>query len=285
MIAERRPGRGPQISKENRRLIISQAVHDARNMPRWPLAARLKDLIEKMGYTSPSDETLVKMISEARNKQPRDLEKPWSIGACSYYNIPHDMIPVLIKLQKLMAEYGDDEDVSRVLTVREAQWIARLYHMAEPLIREFPNAAESGFLWLDFIASSYVQRERVSEQMNEQYPDTTDLDRLYFYSDDFLNHDVLISWWAALLPDHKRAIIDALEEQRAETHRDIERHKKRPLSTEETKMIDDCYDSMQKGGLVALREFVNQSPLAQENGMIHLVASVLYETVRSGGIK
>jgi len=284
MNAER-TGRGPQISKEVRRLIISQAVHDARNMPRWPLAARLKDLIEKMGYTSPSDETLVKMISEARNKQPRELEKPWSIGACSYYNIPHDMIPVLIKLQKLMAEYGDDEDVSRVLTVREAQWIARLYHMAEPLIREFPNAAESGFLWLDFIASSYVQRERVSEQMNEQYPDTTDLDRLYFYSDDFLNHDVLISWWAALLPDHKQAIIDALEEQRAETHRDIERHKKRPLSTEETKMIDDCYDSMQKGGLVALREFVNQSPLAQENGMIHLMASVLYETARSGGIK
>jgi len=280
-----RTGRGPQISKEVRRLIISQAVHDARNMPRWPLAARLKDLIEKMGYTSPSDETLVKMISEARNKQPRELEKPWSIGACSYYNIPHDMIPVLIKLQKLMAEYGDDEDVSRVLTVREAQWIARLYHMAEPLIREFPNAAESGFLWLDFIASSYVQRERVSEQMNEQYPDTTDLDRLYFYSDDFLNHDVLISWWDALLPDHKQAIIDALEEQRAETHRDIERHKKRPLSTEETKMIDDCYDSMQKGGLVALREFVNQSPLAQENGMIHLMASVLYETARSGGIK
>jgi hypothetical protein len=284
MNAER-TGRGPQISKEVRRLIISQAVHDARNMPRWPLAARLKDLIEKMGYTSPSDETLVKMISEARNKQPRELEKPWSIGACSYYNIPHDMIPVLIKLQKLMAEYGDDEDVSRVLTVREAQWIARLYHMAEPLIREFPNAAESGFLWLDFIASSYVQRERVSEQMNEQYPDTTDLDRLYFYSDDFLNHDVLISWWAALLPDHKQAIIDALEEQRAETHRDIERHKKRPLSPEETKMIDDCDDSLKKGGLVALREFINQSPLAQENGMIHLMTSVLYETARSGGIK
>ena len=284
MIAER-PGRGSQISKEVRRLIISQAVHDARSMPRWPLAARLKDLIEKMGYKSPSDETLVKMISEARNKQPREVEKPWSIGACSYYNIPHDMIPVLIKTQKLKAEYGDNEDVSTVLTVREAQWIARLYHVAEPLIRELPDASESALLWLDFIASSYVQRERVSEQMNEQYPDTTDLDRLYFYSDDFLNDDVLISWWDALLPDHRRAIIDALEEERAVTHRDIERHKKLPLSPEETKMIDDCFDSMKKGGLVALREFINQSPLAQENEMMHLMAAILYETARSGGIK
>jgi len=284
MIAER-PGRGSQISKEVRRLIISQAVHDARSMPRWPLAARLKDLIEKMGYKSPSDETLVKMISEARNKQPREVEKPWSIGACSYYNIPHDMIPVLIKIQKLKAEYGDNEDVSTVLIVREAQWIARLYHVAEPLIRELPDASESALLWLDFIASSYVQRERVSEQMNEQYPDTTDLDKLYFYSEDFLNDDVLISWWDALLPDHRQAIIDALEEERAVTHKDIERHNKRPLSPEETKMIDDCFDNIKKGGLIALRKFIDQSPLAQENEMMHLMTAILYEKARSGGIK
>jgi hypothetical protein len=284
MNTERR-GRGSQITKDVRRLIISQAAHDARNMPRWLLAARLKEMIEKLGYEPPADETLVKMISEARNKQPREIEKPWSIGACSYYNIPHDMIPVLIKIQKLMAEYGDDEDVARVLTVREARWMARLYRVAEPLIKELPNAEENGLLWLDFIASSYVKRERVSEQMNEQYPDTADLDRLYFYSDDFLNDDVLISWWDALLPDRKQAIIDTLEEQRAETHRDIERFKKQPLSPEETQMIDDCYDILKKGGLVALREFVKQSPIAQEYGMKHLMASVLYETARSGGIK
>ncbi|MDP2731204.1 MAG: hypothetical protein Q8O55_12090 [Dehalococcoidales bacterium] len=50
-------------------------------------------------------------------------------------------------------------------------------------------------------------------------------------------------------------------------------------------MIDDCFDSIEKGGLVALREFINQSPLAQENGTMHLMAAVLYETARSGGIK
>ena len=280
-----RSGRGSQITKDVRRLIISQAAHDARNMPRWTLATRLKEMIEKLGYKPPTDETLVKMISEARNKQPREIEKPWSIGACSYYNIPHDLIPLLIKIQKLKAEYGDNKDVSTVLTVREARWMARLYNVAEPLIRDLPDAKESGLLWLDFIASSYIQRERVSEQMNEQYPDTTDLDMLYFHSDDFLSDDVLISWWDALLPDHKQAIINALEEQRAETHSDIERHKKSPLSSEETKMIDDCYDSLKKGGLIALREFVNQSPIAQENGMMHLMAAVLYETARSGGIK
>jgi len=254
-------------------------------MPRRALAVRLQELIERMGEVSPTEDTLTRMISEARNKQPSELEKPWSIGACTYYNIPTDMIPVLIKIQKLKAEYGDEEEMSKVLTLREARWIARLYHVAEPLISELSNVEENNLLWLDFIASSYVQRERVSEQMNEQYPDTTDLDRLYFYSEDFLNDDVLISWWDALLPDYRQAIVDALEDERAVTHKDIERHKKHPLSPEETKMIDDCYDSIKKGGLVALREFIDQSPLAQENEMMHLMTAILYEKARSGGIK
>ena len=284
-MIHKRTGRGPKISKEVRQLIISQAIHDSKTMPRRALAVRLQELIERMGEVSPTEDTLTRMISEARNKQPSELEKPWSIGACTYYNIPTDMIPVLIKIQKLKAEYGDEEEMSKVLTLREARWIARLYHVAEPLISELSNVEENNLLWLDFIARSYVQRERVSEQMNEQYPDTADLDRLYFHSDDFLSDDVLISWWDTLLPDHKQAIIDALEEQRAETHKDIERHNKRPPSPEETKMIDDCFDNIKKGGLVALCKFINHSPLAQENEMMHLMAAILYEKARSGGIK
>jgi len=281
----KKSGRGPNISNTVRQLIISQAIHDSKTMPRRALAVRLQELIERMGEPPPTEDTLVKMISEARNKQPSELEKPWCIGACTYYNIPTDVIPVLIKIQKLKAEYGNEEEMSKVLTLREARWIARLYHVAKPLISELPDVEENDILWLDFIASSYVQRERVSEQMNEQYPDTTDLDKLYFYSEDLLNDDVLISWWDALLPDHRQAIIDALEEERTVTHKDIERHKKRPLSPEETKMINDCYDSIKKGGLVALREFIDQSPLAKENEMMHLMTAILYEKARSGGIK
>jgi len=278
-------GRGPKISSTVRQLIISQAIHESKTMPRRALAVRLQELINKMGEPLPTEDTLVRMISEARNKQPGELEKPWCIGACAYYNIPTDMIPVLVKIQKLKAEYGNEEEMSKVLTLREARWIARLYHMAKPLISKLPDVEENGLLWLDFIASSYVQRERVSEQMNEQYPNTTDLDRLYFYSEDFLNDDVLISWWDALLPDHRQAIVDALEGERALTYKDIERHNKRPLSPEETKMIDDCFDNIKKGGLVALRKFINHSPLAQENEMMHLMAAILYEKARSGGIK
>ena len=278
-------GRGPKISSTVRQLIISQAIHESKTMPRRALAVRLQELIDKMGEPLPTEDTLVKMISEARNKQPSELEKMWCIGACAYYNISTDMIPILIKIQKLKAAENEKEGALGEITIREARWIARLYHVAKPLISKFPDVEENELLWLDFIASSYVQRDRVSEQMNEQYPDTTDLDSLYFASEDFLIDDALISWWDTLLPDHRQAIIDALEAERAITHKDIERHKKRSLSPKETKMIDDCYDIIKKGGLVALRDFINQSPLAQENEMLHLMTAILYEKARSGGIK
>jgi len=68
-----------------------------------------------------------------------------------------------------------------------------LYPAAEPLISKLAVGDDRGLWWLYFIASGYVQRERVSEQMNKQYPNTSDLDRFYFASEDFLNDDALVA--------------------------------------------------------------------------------------------
>jgi hypothetical protein len=280
----RRPGRGPKIPNEVRQLIISQAIHDSKTMPRRALAVRLQELIERMGEVSPTEDTLARMISEARNKQPSELEKPWSIGACAQYNIPTDIIPILIKIQKLKA-VEDEEGSLGEITIREARWIARLYPAVEPLISKSAFDDDRKLLWLLFIADNYAQRERVSEQMNEQYPNTSDLDVLYFASEDFLSNDALVSWWDAIPPEYQQNILDAIEEERTITHEDIKQHKGRPLSSEETKMIDDCFDIVKSGGLVSLREFVNQSSLAKENGMMHIITSILYSKAVSGGIK
>jgi hypothetical protein len=280
----RRPGRGPKIPNEVRQLIISQAIYDSKTMPRRALAIRLQELIERMGEVSPTEDTLARMISEARNKQPNELEKPWSIGACSQYNIPSDIIPILIKIQKLKV-VEDKEGSLGEITIREARWIARLYPAVEPLISKSAFDDDRKLLWLLFIADNYAQRERVSEQMNEQYPNTSDLDVLYFASEDFLSNDALVSWWDAIPPEYQQNILDAIEEERTITHEDIKQHKGRPLSSEETKMIADCFDIVKSGGLVALREFVNQSSLAKENGMMHIITSILYSKAVSGGIK
>jgi len=279
---KRRPGRGPKISNEVRRLIIGQAIHDSKNMPRRALAVRLQDIIEKMGEISPSEDTLVKMISEARNKQPSELDQPWSIGACDEYNIPPDIIPILISLQKLKDK---DQGESRLwkMTIREARWVARLYPVAEPVIDRLFKNEEGSLWWLSLIVNGYVQRERVSEQMSEQYPNTSDLDRLYFASENFLSDEALESWWGTLPLEYQQAIVNAIEQERPILHEDIKRHKERALSDEETKMINDCLDILKSGGPVALREFVNHCPLAQENGMLQIVSSILDSKTVLGG--
>ena len=281
---KRRPGRGPKISREVRQLIISQAIHDSKTMPRRALAVRLQELIERMGEVSPTEDTLARMISEARNKQPSELEKPWSIGACAQYNIPPEIIPILIKIQKLKA-VEDEEGSLGEITIREAKWIAQLCQAAEPLISKLAVGDDRRLLLLLFIANSYVQRERVSEQINEQYPNTSDLDMLYFAGEDFLSDDALVSWWDAIPPEYRQTILDVIEEERTITHEDIKRHVGRPLSSEEIKIIDDCFDITKGGGLVALREFVNQSSLAKEYGMMHIMTSILYSKAVSGGIE
>lgn len=273
-MAKTGPGRGPQISNEVKRLIISQAIHDSKNMPRRALAVRLQELIEKMGEVSPTEDTLAKMISEARNKQPSDLDQPWSIGANAQYDIPAEIIPVLMKMRKSRAPQ-DKEGAMGEITIREARWAARLYPAAEPVISKLP--LEENRLWgLSEILSGYVLREQLSEQMNEQYPNTSDLDGLYFASEDPFSDASLQAWWQTVPLEYRQVILDAVEQERAQTHEDVKRNKKRPLTSEEIKMIDDSFDAIKSGGLEALSELVRQSPLARENDMMEIVSAILY---------
>jgi hypothetical protein len=268
-------GRGPKISKEVRRLIIGQAIHDSKNMPRRALAVRLEDLIEKMGEISPTEDTLARMISEARNQQPSELDQPWSIGACAQYNIPPDITPVLIRIQKSRAP-DQKTDALREITIREAQWFTRLYPVAEPVVdKTFID--DYGRLWLlSLIVSCYAQRERVSEQMNEQYPNTSDLDKLYFANDDFLSDDSLVAWWGTFPRKYQQAIANALEPRRLFAITEMEKIRGRPLSDEETELINTGFDIVKKDGPLALREWVKQHPIAQEINMADMDWGTIY---------
>jgi len=149
-----------------------------------------------MGEISPTEETLMRMISEARNKQPSELDQPWSIGACAQYNIPPDIIPVLIKIQQFRAR-SEFKILQQELTIREARWFARLHPVVETLTRkQFPYDPEARLRFLSLIVSCYVQRERVSELMNEQYPDTSELDRIYFVNEDLSSNALFEAWWS-----------------------------------------------------------------------------------------
>ena len=271
-MSRTKPGRGPKISDAVRRLIISQAIHDSKTMPRRALAVRLQDLIEKMGEISPTEDTLARLISEARNKQPSELDQPWHIGTCFQYNITPDAIPEIIQLMKERASC--EEGSLGQATIREARWINSLYPAINRLKLGDDDLKAS--FWMSVIVSGYVLRERVSEQMNEQYPNTSDLDRLYFANEDPFSDTAMVAWWNRIPHEYQQAVVDAVEQERAATHEEMTLHKGRPLTREETKMINDCFNILKKGGPDALSEYIKSNPLAQENSMVHIMSAILY---------
>ncbi len=259
-------GRGPNISNEVRQLIISQAIHDSKNMPRRALAVRLQDLIEKMGEISPSEETLMRMISQARNQQPSELDQPWSIGACEQYNIPPDIIPVLVRMQQFRAR-SEFKVLQQELTIREARWFARLHPVVETLTRkQFPYDPEARLQFLPLIVSCYVQRERVSELMNEQYPDTSELDRIYFINEDLSADALFETWWSTRSEQEHKSAIDVLERRRKSVIKELEETLGHHITVAEADLINGYFDAAINGP-IALREWETQHPAVQEQKM------------------
>jgi len=272
MTSKRKRG-GLRISREVRTLIISEAIHDSKTMPRRALAVRLQDLIQKMGEVSPTEDTLVRMISAARNQQPSELDQPWSIGACTRHGISPDIIPVLVKLQKLRAADKNERSLGEI-TVREVKWASLLYPIAKPIVDKL-FVDEAGGLWLfSLIVTGYAQRERVSEQMNEQYPKTSDLDKLYFANEDLENSSE--EWWETFPPRYQQAIADVLEQRRGSTIKDWEKKKGRPLTDDEKEVINVGFDIAKRDGPVALRQWVKQHSLAQESKMANIFWMEIY---------
>ena len=108
-----RPGIKPHI----RQLICVKALEN--KTPRLALAIELKNLIEEMGELPPSEETMMRLISEARNHPNSPLDEPWSVATLDDYPIPPDVLPVVLELSVHMREF-------QTFTIRNAKWAARI---------------------------------------------------------------------------------------------------------------------------------------------------------------
>ena len=110
----------PPISDKIRNLIIEHALKD-RDKPRATVANEITKLIGEMGKReiTPSDKTLQKMISSARNHKSSPDDTPWHLGILNnreFPPLPPEAIPVLLRFKK---------DKGEKLTVRRAKWINR----------------------------------------------------------------------------------------------------------------------------------------------------------------
>lgn len=127
--------------------------------------------------------------------EPNPIDQPWTIGACATpeYNIPADMIPVLIKEQELRMKCNLGPGN---LTIREALWFARLYPVLSQIAQKlFPG--DNPLIWhgmVSIASRQYAYKEQVGELMSEQYFDTKDLDYWFFIKEDISIWHSLRDW-------------------------------------------------------------------------------------------
>jgi uncharacterized protein YciI len=107
---------------------------------------------------------------EARSPQSQGLDAPWTIGSVGpllKYPIPPDAMPVVMaistKSREISERQGPHYKVLTPLTIRQAQWIARLYKIID----------DPDLLWA--WALEYANAEWISEVTNKSF-DSTKLD-------------------------------------------------------------------------------------------------------------
>lgn len=144
--------RGPRIKPMIKKLIAGEAIEYS-NKPRLALAVELKDKINRMGEIPPSEETLIKMISAARNKEPRSFDTPWHLGLKD--SITPDALEYILQAQDWLEGLPQHEGVpppQRILTIKQAQWISRLYGAVNRKPAAY-TAGEYLYRWADWYAS------------------------------------------------------------------------------------------------------------------------------------
>lgn len=176
------PTRGAKISPRIRALIRLRALEEPR-LPRDVAAMHLIDEIRHMGLIAPTEDTLMKMISRERNREPDPLDGPWSLGVCKEHKdgFRPEIIPRLIELQKFLMR--DDWEGPKVLTVRQAQWVARLHDLVKEIcITRYPD---SEYLWIVWVvADMYATWGQMQEIVGEK-SDTSNLDKEFFIAQTF----------------------------------------------------------------------------------------------------
>lgn len=127
-----------------------------------------------------------------------------------------ESIPILIEAQKLQKQ-SKYESPKEPLTIRQAQWIARLYPLITEIyvrrysveLDELRKPVNKEYLWMVWvIADIYVLMEKSGEIIGKEYLDTPDLDEEFFITE---------SYWDLPVPDRasftiaSRMLYDAVQ--------------------------------------------------------------------------
>ena len=132
----------PKAISDKAKMLITEYSLQYANQHREIVANILRREIRKLGERPPKQETLKKAISKARNQQGSSLDKPWHLHET--LDMPSDALSAIFTVKKWLENPKNKSEISsiaswterltngtmatpNVLTIREAQWIARLY--------------------------------------------------------------------------------------------------------------------------------------------------------------
>lgn len=120
-----RPGIDPQVKK-----IILRMAREDRDTKRLALARQIIDEINSKNRTAPTEQTVMKLISEARRQVESPLDSLWSTASFEKYEICAEALPVIFEIKWQRLTSIQDPRFNK-LSIREARWIARLYRLAK----------------------------------------------------------------------------------------------------------------------------------------------------------
>jgi len=167
----------PEIKK-----LISQRAINEPNKSREKLADELiEEIINRYPKElPPSWETVIKKVSAARNHEQNPLDNLWHMGTLEDYPITSESLPYIAGVQDWREKTPDDFGQTRKpLTIREAQWVARLYPFVNnPLfiIGKKKVKIRNPAAYLSQWAEAYAEYQIICELSDTSF-DTIQLDR------------------------------------------------------------------------------------------------------------
>lgn len=188
-------GKRARVTPDAKAYIINRALEYPR-IQRSELARKLQGELKAKRYDVPALEVLERWISKYRNNPSDPEDGPWSIGKLRDWEIPPETLSIVLKV----AAYSKQKR-GRPLSIREAQWVARLSAM-EHRIRLYSFALE------------YANMEKVNDLMNEDGLGLV-LDSEFYtaLTEKFPNEEVFDKDGNELPPASRQLILEGLAEQ------------------------------------------------------------------------
>lgn len=123
----KRKPRAKVMLSEIKELIAIRALENNKDKSRNIIAQELDSEIRSKfpNEITPTFETLLKKISEARKHVANPLDEVWNLGILEDYPLPSESIPYILEIQ-------ESETLFRV-TIRQAKWISKLIHVVKDI--------------------------------------------------------------------------------------------------------------------------------------------------------